>query len=246
LGFTARTYYLSRRGQLTDRYAKAITQLASEKLTERLGGIYALEHLMAESSRDHNTVVEVLAAFVRETTSSTLVSSATRAQADADTKRAAAGPTEDRRANRRPATDVQAALTVLARRPDRTEPNHLNLARTDLQGADLVGAQLQGANLEEAQLQGAKLGKAQLAGANLAGAQLQGADLGQAQLLRTILFKAQLQGAFLNEARVTVQQLRGAVIDASTQLDSELRPALDEAATPDGTLPSRVGRRSSL
>src|SRR5262249_36343793 len=84
LGFTARTYYLSRRGQLTDRYTKAIAQLASGKLTERLGGIYALEHLMAESARDHNTVVEVLAAFVRETTSSTLEPSSTPAQADAD------------------------------------------------------------------------------------------------------------------------------------------------------------------
>src|SRR5262249_5912892 len=67
LAFTARTFYLSRRGQLTDRYTKAIGQLASrERLTERLGGIYALEHLMRESARDHETVVDVLAAFVRE------------------------------------------------------------------------------------------------------------------------------------------------------------------------------------
>ncbi|MGW4152208.1 hypothetical protein ACWEDF_03505 [Micromonospora chersina] len=64
--FTARTFYLSRRGQFTDRYTKAIAQLASDRLTERLGGIYALEHLMTESDRDHNSVVEVLAAFVRE------------------------------------------------------------------------------------------------------------------------------------------------------------------------------------
>src|SRR5690349_21750358 len=39
-GFSARTFYLSRRGQFTDRYSKAIAQLASDKLTERLGGIY--------------------------------------------------------------------------------------------------------------------------------------------------------------------------------------------------------------
>ena len=64
--FTARTYFLSRRGQLTDRYVKAIGLLASEKITERIGGIYALEHLMIESERDHHTVVEVLAAFIRE------------------------------------------------------------------------------------------------------------------------------------------------------------------------------------
>src|SRR5215211_6735868 len=32
-----------RGAHLTDRYMKAITQLASDKLEERLGGIYALE-----------------------------------------------------------------------------------------------------------------------------------------------------------------------------------------------------------
>jgi hypothetical protein len=58
LAFTGRSFYLSRRGQLTDRYGKAIGYLASEKMTERLGGIYALEHLMRESVRDHDTVVE--------------------------------------------------------------------------------------------------------------------------------------------------------------------------------------------
>lgn len=45
LAFTARTYFLSRRGQLTDRYAKAITMLASDQTTERLGGIYALARI---------------------------------------------------------------------------------------------------------------------------------------------------------------------------------------------------------
>lgn len=67
-GFTARTFYLTRRGQLTDRYTKAIGLLASEKVTERIGGVFALEHLMAESAQDHPTAVEVLAAFVRERT----------------------------------------------------------------------------------------------------------------------------------------------------------------------------------
>jgi hypothetical protein len=60
LGFTVRTYYLSRRGQVTDRFGKAISQLASNKLEERLGGIHALEHVMAESATDHTAVVGVL------------------------------------------------------------------------------------------------------------------------------------------------------------------------------------------
>jgi hypothetical protein len=68
--FTARTFHLSHRGQLSDRSTKAMALLASDKLTERLGGIYALEHLMIESQHNHETVVEVLAAFTREQTTS--------------------------------------------------------------------------------------------------------------------------------------------------------------------------------
>src|SRR5271155_3394414 len=41
--FTARNFTLSREGQVTDRYGKAIEQLGSDKLDVRIGGIYALE-----------------------------------------------------------------------------------------------------------------------------------------------------------------------------------------------------------
>ena len=73
LVFTARNYILSQRtfelteqGQVTDRYTKAITQLGDEKLDVRIGGIYALERVARDSERDHPTVMEVLAAFIRE------------------------------------------------------------------------------------------------------------------------------------------------------------------------------------
>src|SRR5215472_1121211 len=41
LYFSARTLRLNRRGQLTERFSKAIEQLGSEALAVRLGGIYA-------------------------------------------------------------------------------------------------------------------------------------------------------------------------------------------------------------
>jgi len=57
---------LIEQGHLTDRFAKAVEQLGSERLDVRLGGIYALERLARDSRRDHPVVVvEVLAAFVR-------------------------------------------------------------------------------------------------------------------------------------------------------------------------------------
>jgi hypothetical protein len=47
LMYTARTFGLSREGQVTDRYTKAIEQLGSDKLDVRIGGIYALERVAA-------------------------------------------------------------------------------------------------------------------------------------------------------------------------------------------------------
>ena len=63
--FTARNFVLSREGQVTDRYTKAIEQLGSDKLDVRIGGIYALERIARDSAKDHPTVMEVLTAFIR-------------------------------------------------------------------------------------------------------------------------------------------------------------------------------------
>ena len=61
-----RTFELTEQGQVTDRYTKAIEQLGSDKLDVRIGGIYALERVARDSARDHPTIMEVLAAFIRE------------------------------------------------------------------------------------------------------------------------------------------------------------------------------------
>jgi hypothetical protein len=208
-GFTARTFFLTRRGQLTDRYTKAITQLASDKLTERLGGVYALEHLMAESERDHSTVVEVLAAFIRE--------------------RARDRPAEDEPYERYgtaawkgppPDTDVQAALTVLGRRPDRPEPQPIDLSQTDLRRADLTGARLHGARffrtdlrgayLDGADLQEADMLQARLGSAWMRGTLLREAHIQAAGLPQTVMTGAQLQQARLGHSRLTGARLEGA------------------------------------
>jgi hypothetical protein len=57
--FTARNFTLSREGQVTDRYTKAIEQLGSEKLDVRIGGIYALERVARDSAKDHPNIIEV-------------------------------------------------------------------------------------------------------------------------------------------------------------------------------------------
>ena len=65
---TQKQIEISEQGQLTERFGKAVEQLGSEKLELRLGRIYALERLARDSARDHPTVMQVLAAFVRSHT----------------------------------------------------------------------------------------------------------------------------------------------------------------------------------
>src|SRR5258706_1276637 len=98
--YTARTYSLSHRGQITDRFTKALEQLDADQLYVRVGGIQALGRLMHDSPIHHDYIIEVLTAFVRD--------------------RAPMTPSAPPVAESPPA-DVQAALTVLAHRPRRPE-----------------------------------------------------------------------------------------------------------------------------
>jgi hypothetical protein len=59
LVYTAKNFTLSREGQMTDRYTKAVEQLGSDKLDVRIGGIYALERVARDSPRDRLTVKAV-------------------------------------------------------------------------------------------------------------------------------------------------------------------------------------------
>jgi hypothetical protein len=239
VGFTVRTYYLSRRGQVTDRFGKAITQLASDKLEERLGGIHALEHVMAESQADHAAVVGVLCAFVR-TRTLLLPEQRKRFRAIRQQHGDQKAPPHDTEL----AADIDAAMIALARRPEREEPNRPDLRRTSLvglslriydfafaprltrmflTGADLRRADLRGANLRGTIATGADLRWAWLHEANLSRARLSRVDLRWASMNRTNLAGALLDGTDLREARgLTAEQLSGAMLDKDTRLPDDL------------------------
>src|SRR6476659_4303396 len=119
LVFTARNFTLSREGQVTARYTKAIEQLGSDKLDVRIGAIYALERIARDSPKDHSTVMEVLTAFIREHS---------REQ----------WPPPDpggREQERWTSPDIQAAATVIGRRYAKRD-----IERINLYGAYLVHA----------------------------------------------------------------------------------------------------------
>jgi hypothetical protein len=135
---TARTFELTEQGHITERYTKAIEQLGDQELAVRLGGIYALEQLARHfPEREHPTVVGVLSALVREGSRR----QSARPDEEAAERTHPAAPEGDVE-QPRPATDVQAALTVLGRLPQRS-----GVPRGDLSGAHLAGVRLGGADL---------------------------------------------------------------------------------------------------
>src|SRR5215471_13288043 len=63
--FTWRQLRITREGQITERFTRAIDQLGHDHLDVRLGGIYALERIARDSPADRATIGEVLTAFIR-------------------------------------------------------------------------------------------------------------------------------------------------------------------------------------
>ena len=165
----------------------------------RLGGIYALQRIMEDSSRDQPTVVAVLCAFVRD-------------HANTATGQSPHPPATPQKAPapRQLATDIQAALTVVGTRNAANDGSttvvdfiDANLTSATLSGLDLGRADLFGANLTDADLTDALLSSAYLAGANLTGALLFGALLTDADLSGADLTGALLGGADLSGANLT-------------------------------------------
>ena len=97
----------------------------------------------------------------------------------------------------RPTTDVQAIVTVIARRDENRDRDALYLNNTCLAGASFGGSSLVGADLS----------RTDLSGANLVVADLYGADLGAADLRGAFFDVADLSAANLTDANLTHARL---------------------------------------
>ncbi len=231
---------LTKEGQITDRYNAAVENLGNDKADVRLGGIYALQRIMQDSRRDHPTIANVLAAYVR-----------THAITPSG-------------GNRGVPADVQAALTVLATQTTSHGGNvvldlrrvwlpkaelgfaspgerkkvslahsdlegahfvEANLGSADLRGADLHGADLRNVNLMETDLGGADLRRTDLRGAALADAYLTGAYLTGLDLTHTHLMRAHLDDALLSGADLRGAELHHTEMARATLVRADLRGA---------------------
>jgi uncharacterized protein YjbI with pentapeptide repeats len=142
---------------ISNQASKGFEQLASDKITMRLGGLYALEGVMNTSSDYHQPVLEALCAFVRGGIIGMIVN------------------------GKEPITDIQTALTVIGRR--KPGPGDVDLYRANIPSSNLSYAYLRGAILSVANLTGASLKSANLSNAyDLSGADLRDANLSDANL----------------------------------------------------------------
>ncbi|WP_177320824.1 pentapeptide repeat-containing protein [Lentzea waywayandensis] len=210
---------ISEQTLLTDRFLRAVEQLASQgvdKVHLRIGGIYALERVAVDSPRDRTAVEELLAAFLRDRSPR---------------------PT-DRACPETPA-DAHAAFRVLVRRPPNDSQIMIDLRRTcltkvnapeaDLSRMSLFEADLTEANLYQAHTGLTAFGNAILVGARLSsakfgsytfvdGADLTNADLTYADLTRVHLTNVKLSGADLTDAKHgPATDISTAIKDATTK-----------------------------
>jgi hypothetical protein len=148
-------------------------ETSSEERTEpnievRLGALYSLERIAQDSPRDHITIMEIICAYVRENTSGDYYKATTHDQT--------------------PRTDIQAAISVLARRSgNRIALEHSLKFRLDLRGAwlafidfgkgDFTGALLNNCVIEKGNLRDCVLRGCRFINCNLDGASFQETNL---------------------------------------------------------------------
>jgi pentapeptide repeat protein len=200
-----RQLHLSREGQITERFTRAIDQLGNTQVGIRLGGIYALERIAKDSTADQATIAEILAAYVRGHAPWSPRDDPPPEEASRDY----IPPLQQR------APDVQAALTVLGRmpRPRSATDDRLDLRQTDLRGADLSRLHFEGTNFFGAHLEDAAFGGAHLEGADLDLADLTNATMNGAHLERARLLAARLEGVLFDpyDWPINVAHLDGAI-----------------------------------
>ncbi|HVQ96370.1 MAG TPA: pentapeptide repeat-containing protein [Mycobacteriales bacterium] len=227
---------IARQGQITDRFTRAIDQLGNDAPQIRLGGIYALERIARDSAADRWTVTVVLAAYVRD-----------RVPWPVGSPDGPEHPTPTLDPHPRwlqvRANDIQAAITVLGRRPRSPEPWNLYLSRTDLRSADLAHRRLPNTELRHANLARARMVDAHLEGANFTNTDLRQANLQQAHLAGAVLRRAHLQGANLCDANLRGADLRGADLTGARLDGADLTGVeADESTTwPDQQPPPAAG-----
>lgn len=185
----------SREQRSIDLFTKAIGLLASDQVSVRQGGVYALEQLSELDDGYRGHAHALLTAFVRQHAPWPPSNPDSRAQAD----RA--------RSHGGLADDIAAAMAALGRQKMIVGDAYSELERVDLRGAELSKLNLPRvcfahANLDDANFADANLANADFSGTTLRNTNLSGANLREADLTGALLDGAILVGADLSKAKL--------------------------------------------
>jgi Pentapeptide repeats (8 copies) len=236
--FTWQQLAISREGQITERFTRAVELLGSDDLAVRVGAIRALERLSKDSRSDELAIYGLLNAYIRHHSpyrpvtapagpATGIGDAATEARQQERAERVdCEGRFPGLASLQKCAFDVYLALQVLGQRPATLSDGHSFaplLVDTDLRGAQLGSARFHSADLRGAVLDDLScyspgpptdLGEASLQGASLKGARFYGADLRGAHLENAKLTGADLTGA----------KLAGATYDTRTRFPDGFDP----------------------
>ncbi|MDQ3955558.1 MAG: pentapeptide repeat-containing protein [Actinomycetota bacterium] len=242
---------LTERGQITERFTRAIDQIGGDKLDVAIGGIYALGQIAQESKTEHVPIMNILETYIHEHSPAL---------------------TRDNCETEELPIDVQAALTVIGNRNLAFEDDetvidlegvhlatgdfsggnyeHVEFSNSCLYGADFRDAQLNGVNFESkrhtpsdlsrsgtnlnlatfegAQAAGADFSAVEASPISMDGADLKGADFYFADLgdnAPGINSRSDLSGADLRGADLRNADLTFVIFKGSDLRDADLRDA---------------------
>ena len=252
--FTAFNYRLTRRGQVTERFTKALERLGSAELYVRIGGLLALEQIVQDAPGQAEHATQVLKAFVRDRAArgaappppvsrSTRIVEARRAARSGRRGSVASAVSAQERIE----ADVHQALTTLIGPPAYGHPDdsiwewdagadHVDAGRA----LDLGGLFLAGANFHRRDLCGVRFDGADLSRATMTRAYLQGANLEGAKLKGAVLYRANFHGAELRYADLTDAYIDAADLAGAEGLTAE--QVLVAEVTSRTSLPSHIAQ----
>lgn len=193
-----------------ERLYQAIGQLGSIQIETRLGAIYTLEQIAKDCPKDHWAIMELFAAFIRENAPIII---------DDEGQLEEVSPLP---------TDIQAALTAIARRDISKEGENpkLDLRYIDIRGADLSDANLRGTDFTGSDLRCCSFFGANLETADFSGVNLQEAVLYEANLQSCLFYEADLQAAILRKANLKSAVFYRANLQAAILYDANLFEAI--------------------
>ncbi len=210
---------VSQTGQITDRYTKAVGQLADQAHLEvRLGGLFSLERVSWESPTDHLAIMQLLATYAQQRLD--MGEPAVDLKTNSAVKAASA--------------DVRAVFDIFRRRKDELEElerrrgagvslkntdlrevdlSLLHLERSDFGGALFDGLRMPLARFSHSSFEKASMIKVQLDLAQLVGARFQQTRLDEANLTGSNFSQAQFRSCRLTRASMMGTTLTHTVFD---------------------------------